>query len=318
MAVGQVDDRQPPVGEMDRHAVVLDREQTLVIRAAVGLGVAHLPDGSGAIHLLVRAGNAAHGSEPPRCRETPGEPLGASTTGPSRPPESIARSSSIAAYRGSHLHRSAGWAIVIPQGCGSFTRRAWRVGHHLPGTSLRSIDPSYHGHPLGAPIPAGSRSGKPSQGREEGCTGQSLAAFSVGYKPMNSSVAELRPRERVLVPTSAQASGRSVRRRVGLVWGLLVLNALTYYGSALHIPHAAGRVITQAALPAALIVALSVNRRVVVRPNVFLCLVSLLVVEAIITCLQPEHLGTLYRTFRLGEFVAVLWLLTPWWGRRDL
>jgi hypothetical protein len=135
---------------------------------------------------------------------------------------------------------------------------------------------------------------------------------------MNSSVAELRPRERVLLPTSAQASGRSVRRRVGIVWGLLVLNALTYYGSALHIPHAAGRVITQAALPAALIVALSVNRRVVVRPNVFLCLVSLLVVEAIITCLQPEHLGTLYRTFRLGEFVAVLWLLTPWWGRRDL
>jgi hypothetical protein len=25
-----------------------------------------------------------------------------------------------------------------------------------------------------------------------------------------------------------------------------------------------------------------------------------------------------YRTFRLAEFFAVLWLLTPWWGRRDL
>jgi hypothetical protein len=25
-----------------------------------------------------------------------------------------------------------------------------------------------------------------------------------------------------------------------------------------------------------------------------------------------------YRTFRLAEFVTVLWLLTPWWGRRDL
>jgi hypothetical protein len=25
-----------------------------------------------------------------------------------------------------------------------------------------------------------------------------------------------------------------------------------------------------------------------------------------------------YRTFRLVEFFAVLWLLTPWWGRRDL
>ena len=135
---------------------------------------------------------------------------------------------------------------------------------------------------------------------------------------MNSSVAQVRPRERVLLPTSTPASERLVLRRVGIVWGLLILNALTFYGSAVHIPHAAGRIITQAALPAALVVALTVNRRVMIRPNVFLSLVSLLVVEAIITCLQPEHLGTLYRTFRLAEFVAVLWLLTPWWGRRDL
>ena len=26
----------------------------------------------------------------------------------------------------------------------------------------------------------------------------------------------------------------------------------------------------------------------------------------------------MYRTFRLAEFVAALWLLTPWWGRRDM
>jgi hypothetical protein len=109
-----------------------------------------------------------------------------------------------------------------------------------------------------------------------------------------------------------------VRRRVGIGWALLVLNALTYYGSALHMPHKVGQAITQAALPAALIVALTVNRRVIVRPNVFLCLVSLLVIEAIITSLQPQHVGTLYRTFRLGEFVAALWLISPWWGRRDL
>ena len=68
----------------------------------------------------------------------------------------------------------------------------------------------------------------------------------------------------------------------------------------------------------ALIVALTVNRRIIVRPNVFLCLVSLLVIEAVITSLQPQHLGTVYRTFRLAEFVAALWLLSPWWGRRDL
>jgi O-antigen ligase len=33
---------------------------------------------------------------------------------------------------------------------------------------------------------------------------------------------------------------------------------------------------------------------------------------------QPEHFGTVYRTVRLAGFVATLWLLTPWWGRRDL
>jgi O-Antigen ligase len=135
---------------------------------------------------------------------------------------------------------------------------------------------------------------------------------------MNSSVAQLRPRSAVPLPTSAPASERLVRRRVGTVWGLLVLNALTYYGSAVHIPHGVGKSITQAALPVALIVALTVNRRVIVRPNVFLSLVSLLVIEAIITSLQPQHLGTVYRTFRLGEFVAALWLISPWWGRRDL
>jgi hypothetical protein len=116
----------------------------------------------------------------------------------------------------------------------------------------------------------------------------------------------------------AEAYERSVRRRVGIAWGLLVLNALTYYGSVVHIPSAAGKAITQGALPLALIVALTVNRRLIVRPNMFLCLASLLVIEALITSLQPQHIGTVYRTFRLAEFVAALWLLSPWWGRRDL
>jgi hypothetical protein len=135
---------------------------------------------------------------------------------------------------------------------------------------------------------------------------------------MNSSVAQLRPRRVAPLPTSGPASERLVRHRVGIVWGLLVLNALTYYGSALHIPHSVGKAITASALPAALIVALTVNRRLIIRPNVFLFLLSLLVVETIITSLQPQHIGTLYRTFRLGEYVFVLWLITPWWGRRDL
>src|SRR5215831_4161998 len=135
---------------------------------------------------------------------------------------------------------------------------------------------------------------------------------------MNTSVVALRHRRGTGLLASARPSERSIRRRVGLTWGLLVLNALTYYGSALHIPSALGKAVTQGALPAALIMALSVNRKGIIRPNVFLCLVTLLALEALITSLQPQHIGTVYRTFRLAEFVAALWLLSPWWGRRDL
>jgi len=120
------------------------------------------------------------------------------------------------------------------------------------------------------------------------------------------------------VQDPATARERSMRRRVGVTWGLLLLNTLQYTGALVHIPSAVGKAITQGALSLALLVALTLNRRVIIRPNVFLCLVSLLPIEAVITALQPQHFGTIYRTFRLAEFVAVLWLLTPWWGRRDL
>jgi hypothetical protein len=141
---------------------------------------------------------------------------------------------------------------------------------------------------------------------------------------MNSPAVQLRPRRGAPRPgwgdpllLSAPASERSVRRRVGLVWGLVVLNAMTYYGS-VFLPSSVGKAITQGALPVALIIALSVNRKFVIRPNLFLSLITLLVVEAVVTTLQPQHVGTIYRTFRFFEFVAVLWLITPWWGRRDL
>jgi len=140
-------------------------------------------------------------------------------------------------------------------------------------------------------------------------------------KQMSSAVVSFRPRRRVQSLAPAEARERRARRRIGVVWGLLILNALTFYSGfplVVPIPHRVGEVITQGALPLALLLALTVNRRVMVRPNVFLCLVSLLVLDALLTTLLPQHLGTLYRSFRLAEFVAVLWLLTPWWGRRDM
>lgn len=132
--------------------------------------------------------------------------------------------------------------------------------------------------------------------------------------------ARLHPYRGVSALPPIKGLDRVVRRRVGLAWALLVLNALTFYPgvAAVHIPSAVGKVITQGALPGAIIVALSANRRAVFRPNVLLCLLSLLVLDATITSLQPQHLGTIYRTFRLAEFIVALWLLSPWWGRRDL
>ena len=135
---------------------------------------------------------------------------------------------------------------------------------------------------------------------------------------MNSSLVATRPPRGAPLLAPEQQRERSVRRRVGIVWGLLILNTLTYFGSVVPVPTTAGKVITQGALQVALLVALTVNRRLIVRPNVFLCLVSALVVGAIIASLEPQTWGTVYRTFRLAEFVATLWLLTPWWGRRDL
>lgn len=127
------------------------------------------------------------------------------------------------------------------------------------------------------------------------------------------------------VAATGPSHERSVQFRVGLTWALLVLNVLTFYPHTwsgqpliLPIPSAIGKTITQGALPAALVMAVIVNRRCLVRPSVFLGLISLLVIEAFINSLQARHFGTIYRSFRLGGFVFALWLLSPWWGRRDL
>lgn len=122
---------------------------------------------------------------------------------------------------------------------------------------------------------------------------------------------------RAVVVDPVTARERSMRRRVGLTWGLLFLNGLGWVGTLVPIPSMIGKSITQGSLQVALLVALTLNRRVIFRPNVFLCLVTLLPAEALLTALRPQYIGAEYRTFRLAEFVIVLWLLTPWWGRRD-
>jgi hypothetical protein len=130
----------------------------------------------------------------------------------------------------------------------------------------------------------------------------------------------LRPRRGILPAAPSLTTERLFRHRVYLTYSLLYFNTLTYYPgySFVHIPSTIGKGIAQAALPLALLCALSLNRSVTLRPNVFLCLVTLMVLGTILTALQPQHFGTIFRTLRFAEFVIVLWLLTPLWGRRDL
>jgi hypothetical protein len=136
---------------------------------------------------------------------------------------------------------------------------------------------------------------------------------------MSSSAIALRRHRRTFPRDLVEARDRSIRRRIYAAWGLLYLNTLTFVpGGILPLPSRVGKVLTQGALPLAILVALTINPKIKVRPNVFLSLVCLLVLDAVITTVQPQHLGTVYRTFRLAEFVAALWLLTPWWGRRDM
>ena len=149
---------------------------------------------------------------------------------------------------------------------------------------------------------------------------------------MTTSVLSFQGRRAARQARPAEANDRLIRLRIGIAWGLVFLNVLTFYKGTwnqlpliIPIPSKIGQLMTQGSLPTALLLAWSVNRRMVIRPNVFLSLLTLLWIEALVSAANlNEHMlgahlsGTLYRTVRLGEFIAVLWLLTPFADRRDL
>ncbi len=121
----------------------------------------------------------------------------------------------------------------------------------------------------------------------------------------------------------AAADGeRRVRRRVTTIWVLLFVNVLTPRPDApslLPISKPVGQLVTGGCLVIAFVLALGVNRRMAVRANLVLGLATLLAVTALIASLRGlAGAGALLRCGRLFAFLGVLWLLTPWWGRRDL
>jgi hypothetical protein len=118
-------------------------------------------------------------------------------------------------------------------------------------------------------------------------------------------------------------TGQGVARLlpVVLVWGALFLNVLTFSrtGTVVPIPETVGKLITQAAAPVAVLLAIMVNRRAVVRPNLVLALLSVMAVVALAASVHNEYLfPSAFRAVRMLVFLGVLWLISPWFGRRDM
>lgn len=120
------------------------------------------------------------------------------------------------------------------------------------------------------------------------------------------------------------AAGRSDRwlaRRITVIWALLFFNGMTWLPvqTVVVLPQRWGQVLTMGALAVALLLALLLNPRLVIRPNLVLGLYTLLACVALVASIKGAGtVGPLARTARLFAFLAVLWLLTPWWGRRDM
>ncbi len=133
---------------------------------------------------------------------------------------------------------------------------------------------------------------------------------------MSSAVAAPRPRT-IAGPLAAG----SLLRGPKVVWAVLFINVLAYSAlpTVLPIPVTVGKLVTQGALPLALLLVLLANPRGVIRPSLFLVLLSALAVVALMVSLHNEFiLGSVFRSCRLIAFTLVLWLLTPWWGRNDM
>jgi hypothetical protein len=109
-------------------------------------------------------------------------------------------------------------------------------------------------------------------------------------------------------------------RGPGLAWIALFVNVMPFQGtSVLPIPLSLGQPIVQGMVVVALVLALLANPSLVLRPNVFLALLTAMAVAAVMASIHNDFLfGSTYRAVRLLLFVAVLWVLTAWWGRPDL
>lgn len=111
-------------------------------------------------------------------------------------------------------------------------------------------------------------------------------------------------------------------RQVGLIWALLFFNGLAFSPELpiiVPIPSVAGKLLTQGALALALVLALTVNREYLVRPNLFLGLMTILAASSLMISIRlTAGYGSVFRAVRFIAFLGALWLVTRWWRRANL
>jgi len=125
----------------------------------------------------------------------------------------------------------------------------------------------------------------------------------------------------VPVRRRVRTDAKKIPRLVLAAWLALFVNVLAPAANqtVIPIPRLVFQAVAQGSLVLALGFALIANRRLVVRPNLFMMLLTALAVSSLVISLHNEFMvGSVYRAVRFLAFVTCLWLLTPWWGRRDL
>jgi len=138
---------------------------------------------------------------------------------------------------------------------------------------------------------------------------------------MTAPPERLRPSPIPVGSRPLRTDARRIPRLVLAAWLALFVNVLAPGGNptVIPIPRLVFQAVAQGSLVLALAFALLANRRLVVRPNVFMTLLTALALSSLVISLHNQFfVGSVYRGVRLMVFVACLWLLTPWWGRRDL
>jgi hypothetical protein len=133
--------------------------------------------------------------------------------------------------------------------------------------------------------------------------------------------ARLRPAAPGSAPRPFRTDATRIPRLVLATWAALFVNVLSPAGNptVVPIPKPLLQAVAQGSLILALLLALLVNRRLVIRPNALLVLLTVLAIASLAVSLHNQFLvGSTYRAVRLLVFVTVLWLLSPLWGRRDL